>query len=118
MKATDLMIGDWVMRGNIVSEPMKVTEIIPYKDYVCMDFAGLAVAAKFSQINPIPITPEILELNGWYYDDLDGEWCGCGFRIGGYNPEEYTILDGRTISYVHELQHFLRDCKINKEIIL
>ena len=104
IKIEDLMVGDWVLDNGT---PTRVTLAL-------MSLINLDIR----NCEPIPITHEILEKNGWHYDDIDGEWYGCGLNLGGYNPEEYTILDGRRIRYVHELQHFLRDCKINKEIIL
>ena len=150
MEAHELFIGAWVMRGDIVAEPMKVTEIIPYKDYVCMDFTGLAVAAKFSQINPIPLTPEILEENGFVQDNAIADSFGfeifgidnllCGLSYGEeidtwifetFKPWTHTDYDGAPVDwgydtraiipdirYVHELQHALKCCKIDKEIVL
>lgn len=116
MKVKDLMLNDLVLFGGKVAKVIGIDA--DGKVSVLFDGHLIARFVCAEKLLPIPITPRILEENGWYYDDLDGEWCGCGFRISGYNPEEYVILDGRTISYVHELQHFLRDCKINKEIIL
>lgn len=128
------------MRGDIVAEPMIVTEIIPYKDYVCMDFTGLPVAAKFSQINPIPLTSKILERNGfenindvmWEFRTqktcIKLEWRGKIMveitnkmtnkdEQGRCNIAAYTIGWAENM-YVHELQLALKLCGIKKEIVL
>lgn len=117
MKATDLMIGDWVeykgtphiVVGILSNDEVKITTLEGQNKWVRFTFTD--------KINPISITPKILEENGWHYDDIDGEWYGFGFLIAGYS-EEYTVLDGRRISYVHELQHFLKDCKFDNEIVV
>ena len=120
MKATDLRIGDWVRGRKWRELPFKLTRINSGgKFYHGITAEGSKVGPFFiEELEPIPLTPEILEKNGWHYDDIDGEWYGCGLNLGGYNPEEYIILDGRRIRYVNELQHFLSDCKIDKEIVL
>jgi hypothetical protein len=85
----------------------------------------------FSEINPIPLTPEILEKNGFvnvenaqtstimysFRDSL--------FRIEVYDFNHITIDSYYTdsscdifISSIHELQQALRLCGIKKEIIL
>lgn len=77
-------------------------------------------------LDPIPLTPEILEKNGWahYEDDKDSFHDeDCVFlkqKEGGYGVCIDNVL--RTISgiihYVHELQQALRLCGIEKEIKL
>lgn len=144
MEAHELFIGAWVMRGDIVAEPMIVTEIIPYKDYVCMDFTGLPVAAKFSQINPIPLTSKILEENGWKLisntqNKLEYSWSTGAIEeyadihiyVGKDHSNiwrwDFPILNIHLyrgdieltkFRYVHELQLALKLCGIKKEIVL
>lgn len=140
MKAQDLFIGAWVMRGNIASEPMKVTEIIPYKDYVCMDFTGLAVAAKFDQINPCPLTEDVLRRNGFtdcnttsldlesgnqfWYLGTDGFISNSELMVNLLpNHKGFLVRNGNNTMYyrekaVHLLQRFLLDNEIDKEIVL
>ena len=77
---------------------------------------------KASALRPIPLTPEILEKNverrtisGWYAIAKE-------VRIRPVNGE-YCVVIGLTeipvrILYVHELQHALRLCGIEKEIVL
>lgn len=123
MKATDLMIGDWVSsRGK--SE--RVTSV--YDGYIC--------TATFQDshdyyFEPIPITPEILEKNfkefipglncmyelgGPYVASLEeeGQWV-FGLAQLGKDSKRYPLVK---IKYVHEFQHALKLCGIDLEIRL
>lgn len=114
MKATELMIGDWVFYNPNVFiedeyEPTKewrITQISNGEDI------NLAVEECYK---PIPLTPEILEKNGFRYDNspfIQG-WCGYGLLI--YNGR---VTVGQNVSmecqYVHQLQHILRLCGLNE----
>ena len=76
MKATDLMIGDKVM--------VKVLSQIP-NTYVLHTWTANDYSRDI-QVKPIPLTPEILEKNGWYFgltsDEEDAEYCldGCHYN--------------------------------------
>ena len=150
MKANELMIGDWVhveAHRGFNAQNVKV-ETIPdndgdYKyghhyghigtwlDGGDNDFRD--VEAKHLQ--PIPLTPEILEKNGFRVV-FEGEFHVCYFQdIGRFHVEikvdkvgifqklsiwdgfgnKVTIIECR---FVHQLQHALRLCGINHEIIL
>lgn len=90
---------------------------------------------------PIPITPEILKKNGFILSEKDGSCEVYEYlyddtfmqimfylkdkiiivRIEKYNYEsEYYMnaLHNCEIKYIHKLQHAMRLCGINKEIIL
>ena len=59
----------------------------------------------FSEVQPIPLTYEMLEKNGWKWDGLD-------FVIGAlvlYPEADYFVFDGfgLKLKYVHQLQHLL-----------
>ena len=77
MKATELMIGDWVYdsyhKKNIKWD---------YSEMFCSN--GIPVIGR--DLEPIPITPEILEKNDWYWgltsDEEDFEHC----VMGTYEP--------------------------------
>lgn len=130
MKAEELMIGDWVIRGNIIQEPMRITDICASKNNVYLDLSGIPVLEKISKIQPIPITPEILEKNeieadpvvysvyrhedfSIAYDiDENGKYYWAFCMVNYYNEANICI------HYVHELQHALKLCKIDKEIVL
>ena len=143
MKAKDLMIGDWVNYhddGKIV--PKQVSEITNFKQLQLTDKDNWIIVGE-RYCDPIPLTAEILEKNGFktehgfYCDVFSLEESERGSRIvffpkdgnytkGGYNyihaeiGTEYgcTSIDELPIKYVHELQHALRLCSIEKEIIL
>lgn len=87
-------------------------------------------------IKPIPLTPEILEKNGFVLKPDGWIWCreegieeqdyifiqfrkGCDeVRLVELNFVNKLLAKFRTIQFVHELQHVLRLCNIDKEIVL
>ena len=143
MKAEDLMIGDWVKvhfgehNETIGSDVCgQVAEL--YDDgRIEVSFNGSSSVywniekERGDEILPIPLTPEILENNGIKPDNnSDGSYriikgmsiCidisnnGC-FLCAGYNElEDINIYIG--VHYVHELQHALKLCGIDKEIVM
>lgn len=152
MKAEELMVGDWVYcTYPSINKYLRVAEIKTVADdelkVVLFDNVRLVFSVKY--IKSIPITPEILEKNGFaeknvFADSLGFEIfgnkslsCGLsyveneGFLFETYKPWTKTADDGspedwayisqdkiRGIQYVHELQHALRLCGIEKEIEL
>ncbi len=129
MKANELMIGDWVKsRGKIE----QVTSV--YDGFICTDSFEDSHDYYF---DPIPLTPEILEKNGFVYKELKGvgdkeiwrieddyydidiyEWSD-SIWIFRYDCTEMSLPHTQvTMSYVHELQHALRLCGIEKDIVL
>ncbi len=115
MEAKELMIGDWVLyRGD----PIMIWEIDEYYDRVNTEPDGYngITCVEISDINPIPLTPEILEKNGWFPLDeyrYEGD-------IALAKGRDYFRLKNTTIciNSVHELQHTLRLCGIDKEITI
>lgn len=122
MKAKELMIGDWYA---FMGHPYKCT---------ANDIASLAECEEkgvSTDISEIPITPEILEKNfqeflpginlmyhlkGPYCAmNEDGQWVFGLVKVDGENSARYPLVK---ISFVHELQHALRLCGIEKEIEL
>lgn len=99
MKAEDLMTGDWILYGG---KPVQVLQLSEGKDY--------------KHISPIPITPEILEKNGWALWEIEGEYKGVISIYGREAP--FGVFDGIEINFVHQLQHALRLCGIDKTIEL
>ena len=78
-------------------------------------------------ISPIPLTPEILEKNGFKeYDGLyrldiaEGVFVNADFK----SKEPFVSIHNTCYRatpicrYLHQLQHALRLCGINREIIL
>lgn len=145
MKAEDLMVGDWVYlvstihnvsfpdNGVIQDEgyittrtPIKITTVSENCISYYSNKLELYITLSSEDIEPIPLTPEILEKNGLANDPY-----GCHFKEDEYmmleisveeegiywtiNYNEYAILK---LKYVHQLQHALRLCEINKEIVV
>jgi hypothetical protein len=76
---------------------------------------------RLSECKPIPLTPEILEKNGFVVESRDChdeplQYCelvdGLWIDISGEN-----FFEGK-LEYVHQLQHALGLCEINKTIEL
>lgn len=139
MDANELMIGNWVEpdQCRIPTEYCRVEGIYP-DGTVHLDKAERLFT--LDELHPIPITPEILKKNGfkkfnfhniekqhlwtWWLDTLTSItlWCrelyddakdGWMIRI-----ESQIASCCHKVEYVHELQHSLRVCGINKEIVL
>lgn len=119
MKATDLMIGDFVLCNEL---PLRVGAIRQdeigffdndYKIYWCSD-------DEFDRIDPIPLTEEILLKNGfdkvynqYFFGQVDiEELRDCWFVTIIKEDADIDI----NIHYVHTLQHLLRLCGIEKEL--
>ena len=146
MKANELMIGDWVEyrftgwteKGGVYKDYQYVQISTTGKLYVKADNDRVA-SADGEEFFPIPITPDILEENGFEIvsarDDNAGTMekyfyprIGYVYRFSNGEWEVDLIGYGRgfsgaakyrgVISYVHELQHALRLCGIEKEIVL
>ena len=136
MKANELQIGDWVSyKGKMLC---KITAIC--KDMAVVDNdTAQDWRIDYDKLTPIPLTAEILKQNGFGYVENDvnpydnevlshfylGEECYCenmDIHIGTYNKGVFWFncpkgsLNG--IHYVHQLQHALRLCNIEKEIEL
>ena len=121
MKTTELQIGDCVAyRGNYV----KVTSLYAKNGSNMVGFTDIEETwVDGSVIEPIPLAPEILEKNRFVYSDLPfiQGWQQFGLTLyrGG---KGYLINCGENVAmvvnYVHQLQHALRLCGIDKEIIL
>ena len=122
MKANELMIGDWV-RIKITQHNTKVTNIDANSVYT-----EFAFPIRYDEIEPITLTPEILEKNGFVgWRDKCYRWEyaeGIYINIDFTEEEPWAHISNRCYSatpicrYVHELQHALKLFGIEKEIIL
>lgn len=104
METKELMIGD------LVQVPSELNRHIRIRSTFDMDSAVL--------YKPIQLTPEILEKNGFVQD---GEsWWYQDFRIVLSTSKGESLVCGRQVKfcYIHQLQHALRLCGIEKEIEL
>jgi hypothetical protein len=124
MKAEDLMIGDWVLVKEL--DFSNLTNVISeYQHQIRLkDFAEMYNAGEYKKYEPIPLTTEILEKNGFYnsvliddYKIADGVHYNIDSKQILFGFEYGTVLE-IDCCYVHELQHALKLCKIKKEIVL
>lgn len=129
MKPEELMIGDYVIRKNVPNELLIVDTIDSIRDIVYLDLDGLGITEKIENIEPIPLTPEILERNEFYYESNVGQvWDDGEYEVivDLYDVEIRVIKNRKEILsleyfdkiYVHNLQHALKICEVNKNIIL
>ena len=145
MKAEDLMNGDWVkyimvthdaefVGDLIVDKGQSTTEHIIKIDSVndsgvffkSKKFDESLIFVSMKDLEPILLTEEILEKNGFKKDK------DYGYFIGQSNSGYYIYLDNNYLSiqagydaiefawceYVHELQQALKLCGITKSIKL
>ena len=141
LSVKSLQIGDWVK----ISHRNKIGKIYRIDE---ANGKGNGHAAVIdgdyheSLLEPIPLTPEILEKNGWRHEfdktdymvkyDLgeEGKNCWMMWAIKEHNLDVqrqdekldmYNLKVSKVVipcDYVHELQHALRLCGIEKEIEL
>lgn len=140
MKANELMIRDWVrlqynhfITEELVTKDFQVTEIHPVAktNYIWGKDGNMGVV---EHIQPIPLTKEILEKNGFdcsdkeiaRFDFMDGDYNG-HFSLRAMYDKNTGIQHGWAfyafnvlvvLDYVHELQHAMRLCGIKQEIKL
>ena len=146
MKANELMIGDWI-HNKFTNENYRVW---PTFYSQCTDYGRTPEKDIDELFEPIPITPEILEKNGFLEKNVFAETLGvdelwgleeysCGVCGGENDTWEFEVYepwierdyDGspddwgffakthiKDIRYVHELQHALLLCGMDKKIEL
>ena len=139
MKIEELMLDDWVLVNGIPMQIQAINdidgEIMAGDDLYCLVENRVHSEDK---IEPIALTADILEKNGFEVQVQGGGrediWIGFGSDLegdiefefnngapthlkidGAFKGEYYT---SNNIKYVHELQHALRLCGIDKEITL
>lgn len=146
MNAKDLMVRDWILHEG---EPYQIRQLGIYgvdkdgEDYpaVCVGKPnGVGLILERNEIEPIPLTPEILEKNGFvankhiypypYYEYINKEdklKVGFAFPQGNrtsykdpwiYIDSERVFVEHLPCMFVHQLQHALRLCEIEKTIEL
>lgn len=128
MKANELMIGDWVDFYHPYEPEKKiVTRHCVTEVFECglIGISNHQNPVHADHIEPVKITPDILEKNGFVHYEEDEESFhdkDCVFikqNLGEYGVclDKIRTISG-TFHYVHELQHALRLCGIDKEIEL
>lgn len=144
MKANELMIGDWVTFRDCQYEnpmPIKIVAVGYQADTEndCLvqinGDKGCDIIEIDNEIVGIPLTAEILENNGFekislksgqvvysladdYYDLEAEEITDSIWRIEYFNVEASFPSCRELVGFVHEIQHFLNNHIIEKEIEL
>ena len=134
MNAKELMIGDWVTNKyqERIFQVLNVGENHVGEKHC----DGMIEGHKEQYLDPVPLTPEILEKNGFTTRDKGRKYMGymmyflyddedhCLLGVKWYVKENMAEISLQTapyyviIKYVHQLQHALRICEINREIVL
>lgn len=140
MKATELMIGDYlrINRDRLCIKKGTIVEVRGIDANASLkNLIGCATCRPLDDmqyeggiwcdyLEPIPITKEILEKNGFTRYGTDYILKGEHFGLDNpSNPNNYLdnywlriSIKAVHIEHVHELQHALRLCGIEKEIVL
>ena len=133
MKTTELMLGDLVL---VLGELGKVIEI--HEHSVLLQGRNFYFGEE--DIEPIPLTVEILEKNGcrkWTWHNYPHEnvvtyAIGDGFQVEVTKKDGFWLVDNcsdsgdygyesnwiANVNYVHKLQHLIKDLEIEKEIVI
>lgn len=117
MKIEELQIGNWVFdTNNDIECQVDIKDFRNGGEYI-LDY-----------YEPIPLTAEILEKNGWRYEDFskyyadDDLYYVCNEIVIHINKDKFEIRCTESVDielkYVHELQNILKLMKIEKEIKL
>ena len=129
IKISELSIGDWVRMGggNFQIYLLALAgDVYGYRRTNDSDTGEEYYDGEIGDVEPIPLTPEILEKNG--FEKLkDKSWVGhnhhCDIQQHG---SSWTLLSNKrgfyrticfeSLEFVHELQHALRLAGVEKEI--
>lgn len=126
METKELMPGDLVMSFGKVTGVWMVDASHEDEEDQLINYLDA------SEFEPIPLTIEILDKNGFGFvdtsnDEYSSVWTGWwileGLELGCCDnskfPVFFNIADTNVkVNYVHELQHALKICGIEKDIVL
>lgn len=125
MDAKDLMIGDIV---SVTPSSMLIRIAAIHRKKVAYHACNNSFSwVRVGLLQPIPLTPEILENNGFrkesYIEVVGGlDTYYLGEEIGSFRihrlQKGYYQFGLAKINFVHQLQHALRLCGVRKEIEL
>lgn len=139
LKISDLSVGDWVRCGQWNGRIQRIAMHDGETVEVCIevDYGRLYMYKRVCEIDSIPITPEILEANGWrndgmyailridehlhleyyYHEHRLRKWY-CGVDEWENHAKVNDITFQAHCYSIHQLQHALRLAGVNKEIIM
>ena len=128
MKATELMIGDWVSYCGFYNKVIYLGQKVSM-----YDGKGTEFTTDPEYIRPIPLTKEILVKSGFVEIELTDSY---ELNTDYYEIEVWEFSEGlwvvkvqwiefsmtpeckATVCYVHQLQHLLQLSGIEKELII
>lgn len=113
MNKRELQIGDWVNFNGVNPR---------YSIVTALGNDGVNVCNYWMEedcIGPIPLSPEILEKNGWKEAQFWHEYQDGKNNIQSCLPDMRGIINGVEIQhfkceYVHQYQHLLRLCGLDE----
>lgn len=125
MRIEELSVGDWVRAWRGICYRVVGIYLTPAGEIVSLQRGEDTGQCYCKHIKPIPITPEILEENGFveirgdFVATNNGIYANVEVRENRYSLE--VSSDGRIIiacdiKSVHQLQHALRLARVGKEI--
>lgn len=138
MEAKDLMVGIYVYFNCFGGEKI-IVKLTGFENNIVYGISEVGSHwCNIEKVEPIKVTPEILEKNGFTKStpspgihtrcyELDNKKDRYNLTITDYNKYKRLLLNVDSedsecfnikCDYVHELQHALHLCRIKKEIIL
>ena len=120
MDYKDLMVGDWVICNDLKRQVAAIGETVGFLD--CNNQVYWAYGG-FDRIDYIPLTESILVKNGFekkdYFTYVSGQVEIIKNRdFWNVVINKYCVFVDMNIKFVHELQHLLRLCGIEKELTI
>ena len=117
MKCRELMVNDWV--ANQYGTPIQIYSTGDNGAYANTGDTLWVFEDNEYKPQPIPLTPEILEKNGWKEAQFWHEYQDGKNTIQSCLPDMRGIINGVEIQhfkceYVHQYQHLLRLCGLNE----
>lgn len=129
LKISELSVGDWV-HHDFYEVDMRVRTIYGDTERIIAESnGGYGVTCHIDHFSPIPITPEILEANGferstsqfivyptdkvWISYDKPSETWSVTMYINNVTSNLHA-----NIKYIHQFQHALRLVGVDKEIVM
>ena len=120
IRCKDIMVGDYVANRN--GSPMQIVAVDEDNAYACEgneERPWIFGDNEGYEPQPIVITPEILEKNGWKETEYWHEYQDGKNTIQCCLPDMRGRINGIEIEhfkckYVHQYQHLLRLCGLNE----
>lgn len=133
MDKLEYIPGDLVIYTSLIKEPIAEICEVHEASYTIKFMHGNSVRVESNEIKPIPLTPEILEKNGWKIEDVNphdlSNIVSKGIIYRAIKGKEILFFQKGAsvftcplnlrkieIRYVHELQHLLFGLKLNSEM--